>query len=184
MNYIDYAKQEFLLARFEPIEKCENDLNKSIQKNIFELLEVFSKQGYSGSSAQIAIDYFKKLANFEPLTPITGKDEEWWEYGGVYQNKRLFSIFKNKDDNKPYFLNAIIWVSKENFTFTGTVFKKDGTRIGSRQYIKNFPFIKKSFYIDIKSVEVEKNKFEDYVEDESQLDEVFEYYDLMEVNNG
>jgi len=50
--------------------------------------------------------------------------------------------------------------------------------IGSKCYIKSFPFTPKSFYIDVRDVEVEKDDWESFVVDTKQLDEVKEYYDL------
>src|SRR3990167_8393513 len=96
-NLIEHAKEEFKILGYKPLEENpEDDPNKWIQENVLELLEVFSKQGHSGSSAPFCVDYFKRLAAFEPLSPIKCDDSEWVEVGeGTFQNKRLSSVFKN-----------------------------------------------------------------------------------------
>ena len=54
---------------------------------------------------------------------------------------------------------------------------KDGEVITSRQSIKSFPFTPKTFYVNVRSVEVEKEGYDTFLDDESQLEEIFEYYD-------
>ncbi len=169
-NLVEHAKREFKAIGYKPIEECENDPNKWIQESVIEMLEVFSKQGHSGSSAPFAIEYFKKLANFKPLAGITGEDSEWKNAHGTFQNNRLSSVFKEKKDSKPYFLNAIVWRNQKGLTFTGAI---DG--VSSRQYIKSFPFTDKTFYIDV--IEDEDTAT---IKDREQLKEVFEYYDEYE----
>lgn len=60
------------------------------------------------------------------------------------------------------------------YKFSGTV-----EDITSRQYIKHFPFVPKTFNVDVR---VEKNQpftEERFIHDPEQLREVFEYYDIM-----
>lgn len=109
MGLIEHAKREFKAVGYNDIELCEDDPNKWIQENVLELLEVFAKQGHSGSSAPFCIDYFKKLASFEPLCPLKGTDDEWTEYAdGEYQNKRSSHVFKDKT-GRAYDIYGIIW---------------------------------------------------------------------------
>lgn len=190
MSLIDHAKTELQIAGL--FDK-EGDFYEGMTgKAVMELIEVFSKQGHSGMSAPIVADIFKKLANYEPLGPITGKDEEWSDvrdYGKGepwYQNKRYSAIFKDGKDGRAYSIDAIVkrdqngtcwsgfaWLSEEDY--------KTGDRskmVGRRGYIKSFPFTPKTFYIDVKDVEVAKDDWESFVVDPKQLDEVKEYYDL------
>lgn len=152
-----------------------------------ELIEVFAKQGQSGMSAPIVADLFYKLAKYEPLQPITGNDEEWSEVTDtLYQNKRCSTIFKEGKDGRPYYIDAIIkrdqngtcwsgmdWLSEEDY--------KSGDRskmIGKRGYIKSFPFSPKTFYIDVKDVEVSPDDWGSFVVDPSQLYEIRKHYDF------
>lgn len=191
MSLINHAKLELEMAG---LFSEEGDFYEGMTGNaVMELIEVFSKQGHSGMSAPMVVDLFKKLANYEPLLPITGKDEEWGDVRDLgngstpwYQNKRCSAIFKDGKDGRAYYIDGIIkrdqngtcwngfaWLSEEDY--------KSGDRskmIGKRGYIKSFPFTPKTFYIDVKDVEVAKDDWESFIVDPSQLDAVREYYDL------
>ena len=185
-NLIEYAKREFLKLGYKPIEECENDPDKWTQENVLELLEVFSKQGHSGSSAPYTISMFKKLANFDPIAPIMCTDDEWNDVssiGGIndntFQNNRCGSVFKQGKDGKSYYLDAIIWKNQNGVGYTGSSFNSKKERIFSRQYIK-IPFQPKSFYIDRIDYEIAPDDWESYIKDESQLKKVWKYYEHQE----
>ena len=190
MGLIDHAKTELEIAGL--FDK-EGDFYEGMTgKAVMELIEVFSKQGHSGMSAPIVADIFKKLANYEPLGPITGKDEEWSDVRDLgngkpwYQNKRCSALFKDGKDGRPYYIDAVIKRDQRGVTWSGMAWLseedyKSGNRskmVGKKGYIKSFPFTPKTFYIDVKDVEVAKDDWESFVVDPSQLDEVREYYDL------
>jgi len=190
MSLIDHAKTELEIAG--PFDK-EGDFYEGMTGNaVMELIEIFSKQGHSGMSAPIVADIFKRLANYEPLGPITGKDEEWSDvrdFGNGkswYQNKRCSALFKDGKDGRPYYIDAVIKRDQRGVTWSGMAWLseedyKSGDRskmIDKRGYVKSFPFTPKTFYIDVKDIEVEKDDWESFVVDPSQLDEVREYYDL------
>ena len=189
-NLIDYAKQEFLILGYEPPKtKYKTDSNNWIQESVLDLLALFLLQGHSGFSASYCIDYFKKLANFKPLSPIKCDDSEWSTNLGnddTYQNKRLSSVFKDGKEGKPYYLNAIIFKGEDGSCFIGNeVEQADGSTISSRQYI-NLPFTPKTFYVDVietewadqeKTIKQKGGGWWTFaIKDKSQLDEVFEYY--------
>ena len=184
MSYIQHAKREFAKLGYKPIEQCGDDPDKWIQENVLELLEVFSKQGHSGSSAPIAIHYFEKLANWEPLAPIMCTDDEWSDLGSygdidcAFQNNRCSAVFK-RADGKPYYLDAIVWKNQRGSTYTGDVFNSKREKIYSRQTIK-VPFTPKTFYIDVVDYEIAPDDWEAFIKDESQLKEVWQYYEKPE----
>lgn len=178
-NLIDHAKAEFKALGYIPLDQeQEESPNKWIQENVLELIEVFAKQGHSGSSAHFCIEYFRRLASFEPLSPIQCTDDEWTNvHGETYQNKRLSSVFKEEKTGNPYYIYAIVWRDQNGGTFTSNcVFDNKGNQFSSFQYIK-LPFYPKTFYVDVISKEVAPDDWESYIKDESQLKEVFEYYD-------
>ena len=182
-NLIEHAKREFLALGYKPIEQCEDDPNKWIQENVLELLKVFSDQGHSGFSAPYAVRFFQKLALFEPLCPITGDTKEWNDINEtmgkmIYQNNRCSAVFKEGEDGKPYYIDAIVWKTQNESCYTGSALLKNGTQIRSRQFIK-LPFTPKSFYIDVIEKEIAPDDFEFYVKDETQLEEVWEYYEKL-----
>lgn len=96
-NFIKHANREFVAVGYDLNDKEEGP-NKWIVENVFELLNVFNKQGHSGSSASYCVNYFKKLALFKSLSPLKGSDDEWNEVAvGRFQNKRCSHVFKGAD---------------------------------------------------------------------------------------
>ena len=189
MSLIQHAKTELEIAGF--FDK-DSDYGGMLGEAVMELIEVFEKQEHSGMSAPYVASIFEKLANYKPLIGITGKDEEWGDTevnkNGVtwYQNKRCSALFKDGEDGEAYYIDAIIkrdqngvcwtgrcWINEEDYK-TGDQSKM----ISSRGYIKSFPFTPKTFYIDVKDVEIAKDDWESFMVDPSQLDEIKEYYNL------
>ena len=100
MGLTERAKLELQMAG---LFDDDSDYNGAIGEAVMELIEVFDKQGHSGMSAPYVVSIFEKLANFKPLLPITGKDEEWGDISisdgqPWYQNKRCSAIFKDAKD--------------------------------------------------------------------------------------
>lgn len=94
-----HAEREFLAAGYLPLDQQQEEgPNKWVQENVLELLEVFARQGHSGSSAPYVVEMFRKLALHELLVPLSGAEDEWNEVGGgVFQNNRCSHVFKDKD---------------------------------------------------------------------------------------
>ena len=189
MGLIEHAKLELQIAgAFDKDSAYDGATGEAV----LELIEIFTKQGHSGNSAAIVRHMFNLLADYKPLIPITGKDEEWGDVRDLgdgqswYQNKRCSALFKDGKDGQAYYIDAIIkrdqngtcwsgmaWLSEEDY--------KSGDRskmVGKKGYVKSFPFTPKTFYIDVKDVEIAKDDWESFVVDPSQLIEISEYYDL------
>ena len=160
---------------------------------ILALVDKFGRSGQSGGSApytaQALSSAIKKLCMQEPICPITGIDEEWVDvsnYGDgepMWQNCRCSGLFKDEKGESMY-VDAIVKKTQKGDTWSGSFWlnKKDyltGNKdlmISNAQYVKEFPFIPKTFYIDVIEEEVALDDWEMYLKDKSQLDEVFEYY--------
>lgn len=200
MSSLEYARSE--LERAGLFDK-DSDYEGMVGDAVMEIMEKFGDQGHSGYSASMVTNILTRLMRFEPLSPITGADDEWTdislhgESGIKYQNKRLSSVFKDVNGVVTY-SNAITWQGEESYdTFQGSV-----NDITSSQIIKEFPFSPKKFTVDVKRVyvetEEEAKKHDYYVwdginedrttykryyyyefKDPAQLDEVFEYYDRI-----
>jgi hypothetical protein len=190
MGLIEHAKTELQIAGL--FDEKGDFYGGDTGNAVMELIEVFSRQGHSGMSAPVVADLFKRLANYEPLQPITGRDEEWGvveEVGGEgipwYQNTRCSALFKDGTDGKPYYLDAIVKRNQKGVCWSGMAWLSEedyraGDRskmIGRRVYVKSFPFTPKTFYIDVKDVEVAPDDWESFVVDPTQLEEVWQYYD-------
>lgn len=215
-NYEKFFEKELKILKenMVAIDDSKTEVNIETEDNhliiedyidiIKKITRIFSKQGHSGNSApfysSILSDTIKKVLNFEPLSPITGNENEWDNNidKDLYQNKRLSSLFKNntqsksnknrKISEKPYYIDAIIWQDEDGIAFTGQV-----EDIASYQYIKCFPFTPKKFYIDVyyEKYDETKHKNEIYtkgddgkyitrIKNRNQLKEVEKYYDMLE----
>lgn len=138
MSYKSHAEMELKALGYD-LEDKEEGPNKWIMENIFELLDVFSKQGHSGMSAPYCIEMFSKLAAFEPLSPITGEDWEWSEVGnGYWQNTRCSHVFREAD-GRAYDIEGKIFRYPNGACYTS----KD-----SRVYIE-FPYTPTREYVDV-----------------------------------
>lgn len=160
-NLTEHAKRELQMAGL--FDESGDFYGGMTGKSVMELVEIFEKQGHSGMSAPMIIDVFSKVANFKIIKPITCTADEWLEVSeNIFQNNRLYSVFKNRIDGDPYYLDAIIWKEKNGSCFTGTV-----NKIQSRQFIR-IPFTPKSFYVLI-----DENR---NIIDKKTLDEALKYY--------
>lgn len=106
MNLVEYAKDE--LAR---ITDDGDEIQEQINDDILEIIEVFQRQGHSGTTGAYTIRLVSRLLGFKPLTPITGEDSEWNEITDkLEQNRRVSSVFrKNKDNSTAYDIDARIF---------------------------------------------------------------------------
>lgn len=96
---------------------CE--MQKMVVDNVNQLLDVFSSQGHSGSSAPYVMNLFKSAAMFEPLSPLTGEDSEWNDcHEETFQNNRCSEVFKEGKDGKPYWIMGKIFKDQDGCTYT------------------------------------------------------------------
>jgi hypothetical protein len=91
-NLATYAKRELELAGYF---KEDGMYGGMLGKAVMDLVEKFAEEGHSGMSASITINTFERVARFEPLSPLTGADDEWVEVSrGMFQNSRCPHVFK------------------------------------------------------------------------------------------
>ena len=97
-NLVEYAKSE--LEKAFPGE--DDEMQKMAIANVIELIETFSNQGHSGLSAHYVLNLFTRLVNWNPISYLTGEEDEWGESYGedeTQQNKRCGKIFRRHHDN-------------------------------------------------------------------------------------
>ena len=105
---LDWAREE--VERAGLLDK-DSDYEGMLGEAVLELMSIMSKQGHSGMSAALVTEIFQKLANYEPLTPLTNDPNEWCDLceehaEGVppymrWQSKRDPSCFSS-DGGKTY----------------------------------------------------------------------------------
>ena len=152
-NYKFHAMNEFRAAGWlDENDEYKDEMQEMICNHVLALLDVFGDEGHSGTTAPYTIDLFSKLANFDPIVPLTGEDWEWNEVsdgdkGKMYQNKRCSAVFKdaNRYDGQPYYIDGIVfweWYKSGD----GVVTKCHFTG-GDSQVPIVFPYTPKSEYV-------------------------------------
>lgn len=79
-----------------------------VNKAVKEIMELFEGQGHSGNSAALVAEATYRLMNHQPLTPLTGADDEWKKpFGnGTFQNKRYSALFKTSTLDGVFYSNV------------------------------------------------------------------------------
>lgn len=149
---------------------------------IIALVDKFNKSWQSWWSApyyaKIIAQCVEKLCLQKPLWLITWDSKEWFKREDwSFQNNRDSAIFKKGENWQPFYLNAISWRNQTWGYYYWTAISQEWKDITSRQYIKQFPFKPKTFYIDVIEEEIQPWCFEFYIRNDNDLKDVFEYYD-------
>ena len=116
------------------------EMNDEMCEHILKIVDVFDEEGHSGFSAEYAIGILQKLLRWEPLSPLTGDDDEWrGDEDGVYQNKRCSRVFKNEKGGQAFDIRGKVFVNPDGAAFTSR---------DSRVYI-DFPYVPKTEYVNV-----------------------------------
>ena len=112
-NLVEHAKREFEILGWPG----DDEMQKLICDHVIELLECFSGHGHSGSSAPYALSLFNKLVKFDPISPLTGEDDEWNDIGDdTWQNRRNGTVFKTSAG--AYWLDGKVFRDPEGCCYT------------------------------------------------------------------
>lgn len=134
MSLTEFAKDE--LTRAGLFDK-DSDYGGMLGDAVMKMIEQFADEGHTGFSATLAVQAFSKLASYQPLTPLTGEDDEWTEVGdGVFQNRRSPRVFKE---------------GGQAYDIDGRVFRDpDGSCWTSREsrVAVTFPYTPRTEYVD------------------------------------
>ena len=100
MSLVEFAEKELDII----LKNCTDDegrkMQKAINRDILDIIKLFSEQGHSGFSAQYSMTMLKRLMDYKPLTPIEDNEEDWtkldYDDDLAYQCSRCPSLFKDK----------------------------------------------------------------------------------------
>lgn len=144
-DLVEYAKRELDIIGM----KDGDDMNGAMRKHLLHMVQEFHDEGHSGFSAQYAIGCLEKLLKYEPLSALTGKDDEWVEIaddqiigGKLWQNNRCYRVFK--DENGAYDSEGIVFYTMET-NEDGKEYKSYFTSSESRVAIE-FPYVPEQVY--------------------------------------
>jgi hypothetical protein len=118
----------------------DDEMNNEMCNHILKMIDVFVEEGHSGFSAEYAINILQKLLRWNPLSPLTGGDDEWGEVSdGIFQNKRLSRVFKNEKDGQAYDIRGKVFVEPDGCSYTSR---------DSLVYIE-FPYVPNTEYVNV-----------------------------------
>lgn len=142
MSFKSHAEHELFLIGLGP--DC-TDINKTMREHILQMIDTFSEGEHSGFSASYAISILEKLLRFEPITPLTGNDDEWMKISSdTYQNIRCGHVFKT-DNGDAYDIEGRIFY-EEFVDKNGETFKNHFTCFESRTPV-TFPYTPTKVYL-------------------------------------
>lgn len=132
---VEFARSELKAAGL--FDK-DSDYGGMLAEAVMKLIEVHSAEGHSGFSNGMAVNLFERLARFEPITPLTGADDEWVEVGtDVWQNRRCSHVFKNTEG--AYDIDGRIFRRPNGVSFTSSESRVPVT----------FPYTPTREYVDV-----------------------------------
>ena len=111
-NFEKHARAEFrAIGWMDERGNFEDEMQAMICANVVDLLNMFAKQGHSGTTGAYALRMFERLVEFKCIAPLTGEDWEWNDTGhNVYQNRRCSSVFKDKETGECYDIDGkVFW---------------------------------------------------------------------------
>lgn len=152
-NEIELAKYE--LDKFI-VEHPEGHIIHDLKEEILVLFKAFGKLETDDFDAtQLISDTIKLLLRFQPLTPLTGEEDEWRLLSSsnekLWQNKRDPGVFKNEEGECHYSYAIMFEDRTTGFVFTSTRLETDLGTLSSLREIKSFPFVPKPFYVGIRA---------------------------------
>lgn len=145
-NICQHAIKELKLAGYG---KGKGDPNDWIYQQVLEAVAIFASHGNSGSSAPFEINLVQKLCNWDVISPLTFKDDEWFVISndGTCQNIRKSSIFKEangsihdvdafvKQPIRRYKFDTKEWVDNKNpLTWVGGLFEHKNNILTGRYF--------------------------------------------------
>lgn len=122
-NLYRHAETEMLLrCPDDPTDDLSDRMNKSMRAAVLDMALVFCTEGHSGFSANYTVGCLQKVLRYEPLTPLTGADDEWNQVSETtWQNRRCSHIFKEIVNGRVecYTIHGYIFEEPSGARFTG-----------------------------------------------------------------
>jgi hypothetical protein len=139
-NLVDHARRELRIAGYF---KDEGLYGGMLGNAVVDMRKIFAMEGHSGMSASIATSLFERVSRFEPLTPLTGEEDEWVYHDGFggpgyAQNKRCSHVFK--ENGEAYDINGRVFREPSGACYTSRDSRVPVT----------FPYTPTTEYVDVK----------------------------------
>lgn len=118
-NLVKHANREFDIIGYPQLTRAEmrskdpimsdEGWDKAVRRSVIEIIEMFSTQGHSGTSAAQVVALLHQLLQYKPLSPLTNDPDEWMKVArnitseDVWQNRRNSEAFST-DGGKTFYL--------------------------------------------------------------------------------
>ena len=114
----DYSVNEISLI------KGNDEYADHVYNDALKLVEKLSEQGHSGMSKNMVLNALSRLADFKPLSPLTGEESEWGTDASPDQNNRAYQVFR-RDDGTAFDIEARVFSDDggESWYTNGNSFK-------------------------------------------------------------
>lgn len=140
-NMVDFAKEELRRLRGDDPDEMQDMMDA----HILRMVQAFADEGHSGFSASYAVSILEKVLRFEPITPLTGDEDEWcaldYEPDMAAQNKRCSHVFR-RSDGTAYDIEAVIFRDSDGACFTSGDSRRD----------ISFPYRPAREYVDVPAI--------------------------------
>lgn len=145
-NICKHAIKELNLAGYK---KEKRNINNCMYQRVLEAMAVFTSHDSLGSCVPYEITLVQKLYNWDVISSLTFKDDEWRiiSEDGTCQNIRKSSIFKDKDGNihdvdafakqpiRSYKFNTKEWIDNKNpLCWNGGLFEHKNNILTGRYF--------------------------------------------------
>ena len=142
LELVKEAGPEVLYDMEVNVGKEDNGLGASVVRAAQTIFESVEPLSLSEEELSEALKIFTRVARFQPLTPLTGEDDEWIPLSdSTFQNKRAFNVFKTSD-GKAYQSDYYIFVTPEGAAYTS---------VDSRKYIEEFPYMPQHEFVRVEN---------------------------------
>jgi hypothetical protein len=112
MSLIQYANDELRLVGYSVDAFDPADLNGHMHDALIELLVAFERKAPDTAVGRAyLLETFARLARRQPLSPLTGTDDEWSAPDAyrVQQNLRCETVYRDGFDGVAYDTHAILF---------------------------------------------------------------------------
>lgn len=144
MSMLEHAIKEMQVAG---MYKSDSDYAGALAKDIEAAVSVIAKMGHSGASIRLFVDILGKLVTHEPISPLTGKADEWLHLeGDFYQNKRCSHVFaKGIDGSGAFDINGRVFLGECGGSYVNCSSKVPVT----------FPYTPATEYVKVSSIQLD-----------------------------
>lgn len=114
-NSIKHALSEFVYAKWMTADGVfVDEMQEMMCQNLVDVIETIASQGHSGFSGAYLIKYLPTLLKQEPITPLTGEEDEWAKVEeDMYQNKRCSRVIKRGETGAAFDVESRVYYENE-----------------------------------------------------------------------